>query len=372
MRILLVSQPTVAGVAVVVRDLARAGVRAGHDVAVAGPADGRLQAWTAAAGARWIPLPLTRSPSPSDLRRIADLRRLVRSFDVVHLHSSKAGAVGRLALVGMSRRPACAFTPHGWSWLAGGRLSSPIYRIFERLAAPLADATIAVGDDELRAGADVLGRAQERVRVVQNGVDVTRFRPDGPRAMRSSAPLLTCVGRLARQKGQDVAVRALAASRHRDARLRLVGMGPERDDLVALAARLGVADRLELVGERSDPADELRTADVVLVPSRWEGLSLVLLEAMASGAAVVATAVAGESALGRAGVVVPPEDARALATAADALLENPRRRAELGRAARERAVARFAVERCLEATLTLWEELVRHRQAAGCGASLLP
>src|SRR5687768_9149078 len=96
LRLLHISQPTSGGVAVCVRDLARMGVEAGLDVTVACPAGGELSGWVQDVGARWRPIALDRSPQLGDLLRAVRMRTLLRSADVVHLHSSKAGALGRL------------------------------------------------------------------------------------------------------------------------------------------------------------------------------------------------------------------------------------------------------------------------------------
>ena len=165
------------------------------------------------------------------------------------------------------------------------------------------------------------------------------------------------VGRLTRQKGQDVAVRALAAMQTPGAVLRLVGDGPDRAALLELAASLGLSARIELTGTVDDTAPHLRAADVVIAPSRWEGLSLTLLEAMACGAPIVASRVAGTAALGGVGVLVAPDDPTALAAAADQLLADPDRAKACGAAARARAVERFALEDSVASNLALWREV---------------
>ena len=116
-----------------------------------------------------------------------------------------------------------------------------------------------------------------------------------------------------------------------------------------LAAALGVADRVEFTGHR-DPRPHLRAADVVLVPSRWEGLSFVLLEAMACGKAILTTAVAGSGVVGDAGVVVPLAAApEGLAAALDELLADEPTRRRHGERARIRVCEHFAAERMLTA-----------------------
>jgi glycosyltransferase involved in cell wall biosynthesis len=353
----MVSQPTTEGVAVCVRELTRAAVSVGYDVTVACPRTGQLAGWAAEHGARWERLEMRRSPHPSDIPAFARLRELLREHALVHLHSSKAGALGRLALASLGRRrPPSVFTPHGWSWLVGG-WQAPIYRLVERATLPLTSAVLAVSEEERACGQATLAPWLDSILVNPNGVDPARFRPDGPRAARNDDPLVLDVGRLCHQRAPDIAVAALAHMRTPSVRLRLVGDGPDRASIQRQAAALGVADRVELAGFRPDTAPDLRAADVVVVPARYDGMALVTLEAMACGAAIVATRVAGSSCLDGVGILVPPEDPRSLAEAVDALLARPGERARLGSAARAQAVGRYSLERSIGQTLALWREL---------------
>ncbi len=359
--VLLVSQPVSYGVAVFVRQLTEAGVAAGHRVTVAcpGPDKGPLAEWVESSGAKHEVLNMARRPAVRDLADLWSIRRLARGRDVVHLHSSKAAALGRVAAASLGRRrPAVVVTPHYWSWLVGGRLAG-LYRWIERVLAHRCDAIVAVSQAEANEGLAVLGAA-DRITLIHNGVDRLHFSPDGDRAPRDlETPLIVCVGRLSAQKGQDVAIRALARSRNRAARLRLVGNEStpgERQRLEELASSFGVADRIEWRGEVPDSAPELRAADVVIAPSRWEGMSLVFLEAMACGAPVVVSDVSGSEIVSDAGVVVPVDDPQALADAVDELLEDAPRRRRLGEAARERSRS-YDLGSTLRRNLDLWSDL---------------
>ncbi len=364
-RVLIVTQATVDGVAICVRDLIQAAVSNGYELTVACPPGGDLLTWAQQRGARWVRIDMRRAPHLSDILAVLRIRRLVREHALVHLHSSKAGAAGRLALASLGRRrPPSLFTPHGWSWLAGGRLE-PAYRLFERIMLPVTTAMVAVSAEERSHGLAVLGPRAARIRVISNGVDVGRFRPDGPLGERTADPLIVSVGRLCHARGPDLAVAALALMRTPAARLRLVGAGEDRAALEMQVRALGLTGRVELTGFRQDPAPDFRAADGVMVPSRSDGLALVLLEAMACGAAGVATRVAGSSALAGAGVLVAPEDPGALAGAVDALLADPDRRRQLGLAARQRAVERYSLERSLDAILALWRDLGARPAFAG-------
>jgi glycosyltransferase involved in cell wall biosynthesis len=356
-RILIVSQATVHGVAICVRDLVQAAVCMGYQVTVACPSTGDLPAWVQQRGAGWERLEMRRSPHPSDILAVMRLRRLARTHDLVHVHSSKAGVVGRLAVASLGpRRPPVVFTPHGWSWLVGGWLA-PLYRWTERVVFPLATAVIAVSEEERANGQTVLGPRAACIRVIPNGVDPCRFSPEGPVADRPDAPLIVCVGRLCHQRAQDVAVAALALMRTPSVRLRLVGDGEDRAAIEKLVTALGLDGRVEFSGFRPEPAADLRAADIVVIPSRYDGMALTLLEAMACGAAIVATRVPGTSALGSAGQLVPVEEPESLAGAVDALLADPQRRRLLGVASRERAVKHYSLQRSLQGILGLWQGL---------------
>ncbi|WP_182380365.1 glycosyltransferase [Nocardioides sp. WS12] len=358
LRVLHVSQPTSEGTAVVVANLVATGVRNDQVADVASGPTGHLASDAGAAGGGWIDVPMTRLPNPADLAHWWRLRRLLVAYDVVVLHSSKAGLLGRLALISLPRRrrPASVFVPHGWSWHTGGRLGG-VYRWMERILAPATDCIVAVSDAEARDGGAVL-RGRGRIEVIANGVDTDRFAPAAE--PRDPATLLV-VGRLARQKGQDVLLRALAELD--DVRLDLVGDGPARTELESLAAELGVAERVRFLGT-SSPLEHLRSATLVVVPSRWEGLSLALLEAMATAAPVVATSAGASGVLEGAGWVVdaPEEEmAGALASVVRRALDAPAEREAFGGVARQRAVELFSGSVCAAEHLRLWATLIECR-----------
>ncbi|GAB3321558.1 glycosyltransferase [Geodermatophilus aquaeductus] len=350
MRVLHVTQPTVAGVPVVVRGLARDQQEHGWDVAVASPADGDLPGWLADLGVPHLAWRASRDPGVTVPSEVLRLRRLVREVDpdVVHLHSAKAGLAGRLALRGA--RPT-VFQPHAWSFEAAQGPVARLARLWERSGTQWTHLLVCVSEDERRRGEDVGIRA--RTVVLPNGIDLERYRSTGA-AERVTArralgledrPTVVCIGRLAQQKGQDVLLESLPAVRSRvpDVQVVLVGDGPDAD---ALRSRAG--EDVRFVGAQPDVRPWLTAADVVALPSRWEaGLSLVAMEAMALGRSVVSTDVAGaRDGLAGAGAVVPREDAAALASALTTRLEDP------GLAESEGRAGRVAVESAHDLAVT--------------------
>ncbi|MFN8543167.1 MAG: glycosyltransferase [Candidatus Binatia bacterium] len=189
--------------------------------------------------------------------------------------------------------------------------------------------------------------AAARILFIPNGVDVERFSEQVAPAARAR-PYVLAVGRLDRQKGFDLLVEAMArlgaAGGAPD--LLLAGDGPGRSALEAQVARLALGERVHFAGAVG--ADEVaalyRAALLVAAPSRWEGLPLVCLEALACGAPIVAANVDGMSDVvvhDETGVLVPPEDVDALAAAITALLADPTRRARLAAAGRDRVRRQF-------------------------------
>jgi glycosyltransferase involved in cell wall biosynthesis len=338
--ILHVSQPTEGGVCRCVRELVADQLGRGWQVAVASPR-GALEQATRELGARHLAWSASRSPGPSTAAETLRLRRLVRELapDLVHLHSSKAGLAGRVALRGSVPT---VFQPHGWSFYA---LSGPLQRAateWERAGARWAHAVACVSETERRRGEEAGIRA--RWDVVPNGVDVRTLTAasDGDRAAArrrldlEDGPLVVCLGRICRAKGQDLLVRAWPDVLARVPQARLVFVGGGSQD-GALQGRH--ADGVTFVGERDDVPNWLAAADVVAAPSRWEGMSFAMLETMASARSLVITDVPGaRDALGdEAAGIVPTGDLQALADAVAERLLDPALAAEEGAAARTRA-----------------------------------
>lgn len=285
--VLHVVQPADGGAAAYVAAAAADQRARGWRVAVAGPP--ALRETLARQDILLLPWQAGRTPGAATAAEVRRVRHLVRAFrpDLLHLHSAKAGLAGRLAVRGAVPT---LFQPHGWSWLAAAGGSARAARVWERYGVRWTAATVCVGTGEARAG------RREGVggtfTVIRNGVDLARFRPG---AMTRTAarhavgiapdvPVAVCVGRLTRQKGQDRLVASWPRIRAAFPAAHLVLVGPGEAPSAA-----GVRS----VGRVDDPRPWYRAADVVVQPSRWEGLPLTVLEAMACGRSVVATDVEG-------------------------------------------------------------------------------
>ncbi|MCX5210199.1 glycosyltransferase [Kitasatospora sp. NBC_00240] len=377
MTILHIAQPVDGGVARVLVDLVRGQREAGHRVLVACPDGGRLAPEAAAAGALVRAWPARRSPGPATAAEAWRLRRIVRDAapDVLHLHSAKAGLAGRLAVRGAVPT---VFQPHAWSFAAvQGPLAAATLR-WERYAARWADRVLCVSEQERRDGEGAGVRA--RWAVVPNGVDVRHHSPADRRAARISlgldleAPLAVCVGRLCRQKGQDVLLAAWpqVLARVPAARLALVGGGPDQAVLAATVRELAEPFRVRAVGDVPDPRPWLAAADLVVLPSRWEGMALAPLEAMAAGRPVLLTDVPGAREClppsERAGGPVPAGDPVALAAGIARALTDPIECERRGAAARAHAVACHDVRDVVERVDVLYRTVVRAGRAGRTAA----
>ena len=372
--VLHLSQPVAGGVARVVTDLVRAQVREWARVVVACPPGGALGPAAAAGGAEVVAWPARRAPGPGLAREVRAAARVIRAVrpDLLHLHSAKAGLAGRLAARG---RVPTVFQPHAWSYEA---VSGPAARAaarWERSAARWTDRLLCVSEAERDCG--VRRGVRAHWAVVPNGVDTGHFRPPLRRPsvraalpalsdLGDDAPLVVCVGRLCPQKGQDLLLRAwpAVAARLPAARLVLVGDGPDHLRLLRDAPP-GVL----LAGAAADPLPWYQAADVVVQPSRWEGMALAPLEAMACGRPVVLTDVGGarESVplADTATCVVPPEDPAALAAALLALLTEPSRCAAAGLRALGHARAHHDVRVAAAATTAVYAPLLPRRSPQG-------
>ncbi|MFD8774823.1 glycosyltransferase [Streptomyces sp. NPDC056728] len=354
-RVLHVTQPVDGGVARVVRDLTEAQLSAGMRISVACPPDGPLAGSLRRIGCDVLPWQATRSPGPGIAREVRGLARLVAQVrpTLVHAHSAKAGLAARLAVRG---RVPTVFQPHAWSFEAVDGPTARLALEWERRGARWASRVVCVSEAE-RATGERAG-ITARWDVIPNGVDLTRFVPAPEPREATADPLVVCVGRICRQKGQDVLVRAwpLVQERFPRARLVLVGDGPD-----AAALRRQATASVRFVGT-DDPVPWYRQADLVVLPSRWEGMALAPLEAMACGRPVVVTDVDGARESLPAGLashcLVPPDDPAVLARTLTGLLRDPHRLGALGGLALRHVRAHHDVRRTADAVADVYRELL--------------
>lgn len=279
-------------------------------------------------------LPMRRAIAPlADARAALRLSRLVRTLnpDILHTHSAKAGILGRLT--GAAHGIPVVHTPHAFPFLMeGGRCKKGLYRFFERLAQPTTAALIAVSQEEARAAREI-GFPPGRIHHIPNGIGT----PPQPPPATPPLQAIAFFGRLSRQKGVDLLLRAVA---NLDIETHIHGRGEDEAALRRQCQSRGLGQRVRFMGEcpQSDITARMRDYPMIVIPSRWEGCPYVVLDAFAAGVPVLATRVGGIPDLiqdGANGTLIPAEDVPALSAAIAALLQSPTRRRGIATAAQQ-------------------------------------
>jgi glycosyltransferase involved in cell wall biosynthesis len=319
-----------------------------------------------AAGIRHIPVSMTRAITPRrDLVALAQLMRVLRreQVTIVHTHTPKAGLLGQLA-ARLARTPIIVNTIHGFYFHEHMPAHKRhFYMTMERLAALCSSSIISQNHEDMRTAIRQHICRPEQIKHLGNGIDLQLFDPDRVPAAElerrraaigipSHAPVIGFVGRLAgKRKGFEdfLAAGQLLAERIPDVRFLIVGASDQgKDDAVGpeAAHRFGIADRCYFLGQR--PSEELPALyllmDMLVLPSLFEGLPRVIMEASAMGVPSVATDVKGNREAvvpNRNGLLVPLGDVPMLASTIEALIADDIRRQHLSSEARRLARERF-------------------------------
>ena len=318
---------------------------------------------------------------------LAALRRERRAFDVLVVRGTRVLGLPGLA-AGRALGKAVVLQPE-----LNGEMSGEVYTWGTPLHVPAVRRAVAVGTaarNLLLRDADAFvamsraiaaeclaaGAAPERVVRLPHGVDTTRFSPASPderQALRArqglpeSAVVVTYTGRLLRGKGLETLIEAFAAVASQDPRAHLMIVGSGEGQTLSVEPQLqesvrqrGLGARVSFTGRVDDVADRLRVSDLFVFPSEFEALGISLIEAAACGLPAIGARTGGIVDViedGASGLLVPPGDAAALASAMRTLLADPRRRERMGRRAREIARERFDLEDSVCRYAALFREL---------------
>lgn len=300
---------------------------------------------------------------PDTCRSLAGIAQLMRywhrqvtrtRYDIAHLHSSFAGLAGRLGPYRPPYSPRIVYCPHGWAFgMEASGAKKALYRTIERQLARSSDAIVNVSLNE-ETLAHSAGIPSSRSRLVCNGVVDGTWTPL-PRGKRPKNLLF--VGRYDRQKGLDTLLAAMPTLAPLGFRLTTIG-GP----VVGKPQVTRLPPDVRNLGWLSteDVSEQMAKADVIIMPSRWEGLSLVAIEAMRAGRPIVASAIGGLAELieeGSTGVLFEPGSPQALAQAVIGIADMDI--SSMGRKARSRFEARFTATRMFTEIDALYRELGR-------------
>lgn len=351
----------IGGAQVHVRDLAAALMEHGHEPVVLTGGSGPFTDALRDAGVDTISLKHLGVPirPHRDALALGELcSRLHRlKPDLVSVHSSKAGILGRVAarVLGLP----VIHTAHGWSFTPGiPKREATVYSWIERLAAPFASRIITVSEFDRRLALAHRLASADRVVTVHNGM------PDidpGLVADPARSPVrFAMVARFEPQKDHTTLFRALAGLEG-PWLLDLIGDGPLLPQAQLMARELGLAERVRFWGQRMDVAVRLAGVQVALLITNWEGFPRSILEAMRAGLPVVASGVGGvpESVRdGETGFVVPQGDVEGLRKRLQQLAADPELRLRMGRRGRQRYEGNFTLEHTVDKTLAVYDAIV--------------
>jgi len=355
--------------------------RGKYDPLVSCLSDGPLKAEMEAGGVRVLTLNISRRSIlflPLFIMDIAaaitKLIVVVRREKVAVIHAHLPDCAILAGLVGKMTGAKVVVSYHGLGIMPKSRRRfdprNRLRMIFYRLTMKLSHRSIAVSQPVGEMLRNVVKVGAEKIVVIPNGVDVSEYESPSDRTRVLSRlglvardMIVTSVGRLVYNKGHEFLIRGLKAvtQSYPSTRLLLVGDGPERGELTSLVTELGLERHVSLLGERNDIPQILAISHVFALPSLWEGLSVALLEAMAAGKPVVATAVEGNVAVvvdKQTGLLVPAKDSEALALAICRLLGDPGLAQKMGDAGRARVKKYYSLHESLRRTERLYDELV--------------
>lgn len=367
----LISSSGVYGAERVVLALAKSLRAAGHTVEVAifenihAPNTDLLQACRQAE----VPTIPIRSAGRYDRAAVRQLSTVLRerSFDLQHTHGYKADVLGSRAAKAAGV-PIVA-TSHNW---IDDTLRARFYGLLDRLTLRRFTAVVAVSDavaERLRRS----GVPRDRISLISNGIDVSEFGSAPPRLREElragERPIVGVVARLSPEKGVRCFLQAArnVLETSPDALFVIVGEGPERSELEALAQQLEIPGSIVFTGRREDMPSVYASFDIVVLPSLMEGLPIALLEAMAAGKAIVATragAVPEVLEQGADGMLVPPGDSTQLAAAIVKFLTDPDLRRRYGALAQQRVRDRYSSEAMAKQYVAIYENALGRAQTA--------
>lgn len=309
-----------------------------------------------------------------DLAGLSRLSTFLRSerYGIVHTHTSKAGFVGRCA-ARLARVPVIVHTAHGFAFHERSRHSVQcFYSTLERAASHWCDRIVSVSEFHRRWAVELGICDESRIVAIPNGIadlPETIVAPSELRRRLGARPndlLILSMARLAPDKGLGFLIQAAALLARFDRRFLVViaGAGPERAALEKISHNLGVTDRVVFLGFREDVSDLLAAADLVVLPSLREGLSIALLEAMSAAKPIIATNIGSHQELvsqGDIALLVPPADPQALCETILQMARDPILMARLGTRARALYEHRYTEARMLNEYRSLYSDLLKEK-----------
>jgi len=298
-------------------------------------------------------------------------------FNIVHFHGTRAAMLGRMAAILTLHKPKIVYTVHGFHLIHS---PNPLKRIplllVERLLNRFTDVIICVSHSDRKNLIQRKLAKEDKIKVIWNGIDIKRFQKVKVNRyikkkefnLPPDAFVITMIGRLHPQKDHQTLLTAFqqVASELPNAYLLIVGEGPLRAKLEQYTQSLGIEGRVKFTGLRRDIPAILAITDVFVLSTLWEGLPIVLLEAMAAAKPVIASDVDGNREVvvnEETGLLVPPGNPEALAQTIIRLAKEPQKAKEMGQKGLERAKRHFSMELMCQQIANLYTELAKSQGA---------
>lgn len=244
---------------------------------------------------------MTRAIGSSDLKAIKEVRALIKKYnpDIIYAHSSKAGAITRVADIGLKNH--CVYNPHGWAFnMRCSAKKKAMYTAIEKIAAPFCDKIICISDAEKQSALDKKICREDKLQVIFNGVDIESYENGVHGTIKridlnipEDAFVVGMVGRMSPQKAPDVFVKMAKHVKDEvpNAHFIIVGNGNQEDEIRKYAEDNGFSNSLHITGWVDNPMSYVELFDVACLLSRWEGFGLALPEYMMAGKPIVASRV---------------------------------------------------------------------------------
>ena len=315
---------------------------------------------------------MDRAIGSNDLKAIGEVRRLIKRYnpDIVYAHSSKAGAIARVADIGLKNH--CLYNPHGWAFnMRCSAKKEAMYTAIEKIAAPFCDKIICISDAEKQSALDKKICREDKLQVIFNGVDIEAYENGIYGTVKrkdlnipEDAFVVGMVGRISPQKAPDIFIKMAKHVKDKvsNAHFIIVGNGDQEAEIKKYARDNDFLDSLHITGWVDNPMSYVELFDVACLLSRWEGFGLVLPEYMMARKPIVASRVDAIPNIicdGENGLLVEMDDVVGASTAVLKLYLNNNLKSKLIDKGLETVYKKFDVQRMTRETEKLFEEVTR-------------
>ena len=355
-----------------------------YDITVLCQTEGELTRALKQKNIRFITLPeLKRDINPYyDFLAFLKLYKLLKygKYDLVHTHSSKPGIIGRLAAKAAGIK-CIVHTVQGFAFHQhSSKVQVFLVGLLEKLAGMASHKVIFVNSQDRDVASKMKLVPNHKMVTIHNGVDLNQFNSGkglkNGNGIKKNGALVGMVARLWEQKAPQDYIAAIpkVVDKIPDAKFLVIGDGPLETELKKMSDKLGVGENVLFLGWRKDIKDLLKIIDVVVLPSLWEGLPVSILEAMALSKPVVATNIKGNNELvvhGETGYLVKPGNPEEISAYVLKLLNDPSLAQKMGRSGHSRVKKKFALNKIVEQTSSLYEKLLSSNISHFASASFL-